>query len=69
MHCKKERVVLTNFGHLSCTQNCCKLLGKVRYPEHVSAHKPNPSSRKWPLECGVDSRNSECLNTKMESCN
>ena len=26
---KKERVVLTNFGHLGCTQNCCKSLGKV----------------------------------------
>ena len=29
LHCKKERVVLTNFGHLSCTQNRCKSLGKV----------------------------------------
>ena len=25
----KERVVMTNFGHLSCTQYCCKPLGKV----------------------------------------
>ena len=29
LHCKKERAVLTNFGHLSCTHNCCKLMGKV----------------------------------------
>ena len=29
LHCKKEKVVLTEFGHLSCTQNCCKSLGKV----------------------------------------
>ena len=27
-HCKKERVVLTNFVYLSCTQYCCKPLTK-----------------------------------------
>ena len=29
MHCKKERVILTNFGHLSCTPLCSKSLSKV----------------------------------------
>ena len=28
----KERVVLTNFGHLSCAQNCYKINHWVRYP-------------------------------------
>ena len=28
-HCNKEKVVLTNFGHPSYTQNCCKSLRKV----------------------------------------
>ena len=30
-HCKKERVVLTKFGHLSCTRNCCISLGVKKY--------------------------------------
>ena len=32
-HCKKERVVMTNFAHLSCTQYCCKPW--VRYTKNV----------------------------------
>ena len=35
LHCKKERVVLTDFGHLSYTQNCCKSLNKV-YKKAIS---------------------------------
>ena len=27
-HCKKEGIVMTNFGHLSCTQDCCEPLSK-----------------------------------------
>ena len=63
----KERVVLTNFVYLNCTQNCYKSLGKV------SKTCTNHSSRKRPFylayysvyllecHCGVGSRNSECL--------
>ena len=29
IHCKKERVILTNFGHLSCTPLRSKSLSKV----------------------------------------
>ena len=29
IHCKKEGVVLTNLGHLSCARNCYKSLNKV----------------------------------------
>ena len=28
MHSKKERIVMTDFGHLSCTQHCCEPLSK-----------------------------------------
>ena len=29
-HCKNKRVVLTNFGHLSCPRNCYKSLNKQK---------------------------------------
>ena len=45
-HCKKERVVLTNFGNLSCTQHSCKPLRGVK---NVSAHKLNHPPGKGPL--------------------
>ena len=28
-HCRKKRIIMTNFGYLSCTQYCCKPLGKA----------------------------------------
>ena len=29
LHCKKERIILTNFGHLSCIPLCSKSSSKV----------------------------------------
>ena len=37
IHCRKEWVVLTNFGHLSCARNCCKSLNKV-YKRPLAYH-------------------------------
>ena len=38
---------MTNFGHLSCTQYCCKTLSKEW--ENVPAHKLNHLSVEKPL--------------------
>ena len=38
IHCKKERVILTNFGHLSCTPLCSKSMSKV-YAKNLLAHQ------------------------------
>ena len=37
LHCKKERVIMTNLGHVSCTQYCCEPLSKEW--KNVPAHK------------------------------
>ena len=46
-HCKNERVVMTNFGHLSCTQCWCESLTKEW--KNVPAHKLNHLSVERPL--------------------
>ena len=40
-HYKKERVIMTNFGHPSCTQYCCEPLTQSKKWKNVPAHKLN----------------------------